>query len=176
MGSECERRCDSPAVSQSDLPSDRLRRNDFLGCFTEGLRGFDFQSALGQEGSALFDISAFEADDEGDGNLHGGGGSDDAPGDNVTVHDAAKNVDQDSPDILITEDDFECLGYLLFSGASTDVEEVGRVSAKVLDDVHGGHGQAGAVYHTGDIPIESDVVEGVSRCFHLSGISFVGIA
>jgi hypothetical protein len=48
---------------------------------------------------------------------------------------------------------------LLLGGAAADVEEVGRFAAVVFDDVHGGHGEAGAVDEAGDVAVEADVVE-----------------
>ena len=42
---------------------------------------------------------------------------------------------------------------------AADVEEIGRLGAVKLDDVHGGHGQAGAVDQAADVAVEGDVVE-----------------
>jgi hypothetical protein len=53
----------------------------------------------------------------------------------------------------------EGLGDLLLGGAAADVEEVGRLAAVQLDDVHGRHRQARAVDHAADVAVELDVVE-----------------
>ena len=52
--------------------------------------------------------------------------------------------------------------YLRGCGSSADVEKVCWRSAVKLDDVHGGHGQSGAVDHAADVAVERDVVEVVS--------------
>ena len=48
-------------------------------------------------------------------------------------------------------------------GAAADVEEVRRLLAVELDDVHGRHGEAGAVDHAADRAVERDVGEVVLR-------------
>ena len=63
----------------------------------------------------------------------------------ITTHDAAKDVDEDGGDFGIGGDEVKGLLDGLRSGAAADVEEVGRLAAVELDDVHGGHGEAGAV-------------------------------
>ena len=65
---------------------------------------------------------------------------------------------------------------LLLVGAAAHVQEVGRRATRVLNDVHGGHRQAGAVDHAGDVAVELDVVQGVLRGFHFQRIFFRGIA
>ena len=44
----------------------------------------------------------------------------------------------------------------LGAGAAADIQEVGRLAAKQLDDIHGGHRQPGAVDHAADIAIQLD--------------------
>ena len=44
------------------------------------------------------------------------------------------------------------------AGTATDIQEVGRLRAGEFDDIHGGHGQTGAVDHVTDIAIQVDVV------------------
>src|SRR5215203_5001229 len=51
------------------------------------------------------------------------GGSDDAFGDRVALHDPAEDVDEDALHRRIGEDDLECRGDLLGGGAAPDVEE-----------------------------------------------------
>ena len=50
---------------------------------------------------------------------------------------------------------------------AADVEEVGGLAAIELDDVHGRHGEAGAVHHACDIPVKLDVVQVKLRRFDL---------
>ena len=47
--------------------------------------------------------------------------------------------------------------------AAADVEEVGRILAVELDDVHRRHGEAGAVDHAADVAVERDIGEVVFR-------------
>ena len=65
---------------------------------------------------------------------------------------------------------------LLGVGAAADVEEVGRLAAGQLDDVHRRHGQAGAVDHAADRAVEADVVQRELRRLDLERILFGGVA
>ena len=84
---------------------------------------------------------------------------DDALGDDVAAHDAAEDIDQDRLDVGVGEDDLEALRHGFRRGAAADVEEIGRLAAVQLDQVHGRHRQAGAVDHAADVAGEGDVVE-----------------
>ncbi len=97
-------------------------------------------------------------------------------GDDVTLHDAAENVDQDSFDLVVGEDDLEGFRDTFDGGAAPDIEEVGRLTAVVLDDVHGCHGQAGTIDHAADIAVQGDVGEVVLRGFDLHRVFFVVVA
>src|SRR6185369_11676916 len=105
--------------------------------------------------------------------LHGG---DDAGGDDVAVHDTAEDVDEDAFDVRVLEDDFERRGDLFLARAASDVEEVGRHAAVMLDDVHGGHGQAGAVDEAGDAAVELDVIQVELAGFDFERRFFVQVA
>src|SRR6185437_12318152 len=61
-------------------------------------------------------------------------------------------------------------GDPLLGGAAADIEEVGGLAAIELDDVHGRHGEAGAVHHAADAAFELDVVERVLRRLELGGV------
>ena len=88
---------------------------------------------------------------------------DDAVGDDVALHDAAEDVDEDRLHLRALEDHLEGLGDLLLVGAAADVEEVRRrdavAGAEVLDDVHRRHREAGAVDEAADVAVERHVVE-----------------
>ena len=73
----------------------------------------------------------------------------------------AKMLTRMALDVLVGEHQAERLGDPLGGGAAADVEEVGRLAAGVLDHVHGGHGEAGAVDDAADLSVEGDVVEPV---------------
>src|SRR5690606_4113160 len=86
------------------------------------------------------------------------------------VRAAAGDVDQGALHVGIVEDDLEGRSDLRLGGATADVEEVGGLAAVQLDDVHGGHGQAGAVDEAGDVAVEADVVEAELTGGHLARI------
>ena len=75
--------------------------------------------------------------------------------DNFTVDDAAKDVDQDGLDARVGGDDAEGLVDALLLDSATQIEEVGRLATLQLDNVHGGHGQAGTVDETTNLTIKS---------------------
>ena len=54
---------------------------------------------------------------------------------------------------LIAEEDAQGLGDLFLVGAAADVEEVRRLAAVILDDVHRAHRQAGAVDQAADVAV-----------------------
>ena len=58
--------------------------------------------------------------------------------------------------------------HLLLLHVTADVEEGGRVTAVQLDDVHGGHGQAGPVDQTANVAVHLHVVQVVLGCLHLT--------
>src|SRR4029453_13922063 len=77
--------------------------------------------------------------------------ADDAFGNGIAAHHAAEHVDQDSLHARIVEDQLEGAGNALLGRGAGDVHEVRRLAAVVLDDVHGRHGEAGAVHHAADV-------------------------
>ncbi len=91
------------------------------------------------------------------------GRRDDAVGDDVALHDAAEDVDEDRLHLGALEDHLEGLGDLLLVGAAADVEEVrggdAVALAEVLDDVHRGHREPRAVDQAADVAVERHVVE-----------------
>ncbi len=100
---------------------------------------------------------------------------DDAFGDDVALHDAAEDVDEDALHIGVAHDDLEGLRHLLLGGAAADIEEVGGLAAEQLDDVHGRHGQARAIDHAADFAIELDVGEVVFAGFDFRRIFLVQV-
>ena len=59
---------------------------------------------------------------------------------------------------------------LVSSGTATNIQEVGRGASVQLDDVHGGHGQPGAVHHAPNVAVQGDVVE-----VEVGGLDFTGV-
>ena len=65
----------------------------------------------------------------------------------------------------VKPNDLECSSHLLFAGPAADVQEVGRLPAEMLDDVHRRHRKARAVYQAGDVAVELDVIQVVFAGF-----------
>src|SRR5690606_4675431 len=86
-------------------------------------------------------------------------GGDHAFGDDVALHDAAEDVDEDALHRRIRRDDLEGGRHLLLARTAADVEEVGGFGAIELDDIHGRHGKARAIDHAADIAVERDIGE-----------------
>src|SRR6185503_18312665 len=80
-------------------------------------------------------------------------------GDEIAAHDSPEDVDEDRAHLLVGEDQLERRGHSLGGCAAANVEEVRRVAAVQLDQVHGGHRETRAVHHAGDVAVERDVVE-----------------
>mmetsp|Transcript_34497 Transcript_34497/g.116965 ORF Transcript_34497/g.116965 Transcript_34497/m.116965 type:complete len:226 (+) Transcript_34497:27-704(+) len=125
----------------------------------EVVGGRDVEAALVDDLLAELDVRALEAHDQGDLEADLLDAGDDALGDDVALHDAAEDVDEERLDVRVRRDDLEGLDDLLLRRAPADVEEVRGTAAVHLDDVHGRHGEAGAVDHAADGPVEADVVE-----------------
>src|SRR5699024_630480 len=75
----------------------------------------------------------------------------------VTFHDAAENIDKDTSDTFIAEDDLECFGNFLSCCAAPYIEEVGRFSAEMIDRIHSCHRKTCTVHHAADVSIEGNV-------------------
>ncbi len=54
----------------------------------------------------------------------------------------------------VGEDDLKGLGDTLFVGAAPDIEEIGRLTAIELDDIHGRHREPRAIDHAADRAVE----------------------
>src|SRR6266404_3097225 len=101
---------------------------------------------------------------------------DDALREPVHSQDAAEDVDEDRLHARIGREDAERVLDLLGGGPAAHVEEVGRLAAGQLDDVHGGHRQPGPVHHAADVAVELDVVEAVLRGLHVERGLLVHVA
>ena len=146
------------------------RRDDLLCGIEDVVGGNEREAAFGESLLASLDVVAFETNDERNADVGFAGGIDDPMGDDVAVHDAAENIDQDAFDVLVAEDDSKGCGDLFLAGSASHIEEIGRLAARILDDVHRRHGQPRAVDQAGDIAIKSDIVEAVLGSRHFAGI------
>lgn len=77
----------------------------------------------------------------------------------ITSYNTAEDVDKDSCDFWIAGNEVECLLDSLRRGTSTNIKEIGWLTAVQLDNVHCCHCQAGAVDQAADVAVEFDEVE-----------------
>jgi len=84
------------------------------------------------------------------------GGGHDTVRDVVGAGDAAEDVEQDRLDVRIGRDDAERVDDLLRIRRAADIEEVRRLAAVVLHEVHRRHRETGAVHHAADVTVELD--------------------
>ncbi len=73
-------------------------------------------------------------------------------------------------DLGIRQNQLERRRDALLGGAAAHIQEIRRLAAVQLNQVHGRHGQAGAIHHAGDIAVERHIVEFVLRRLALHGI------
>uniref|UniRef100_A0A0N5A4I4 NAD-specific glutamate dehydrogenase n=1 Tax=Parastrongyloides trichosuri TaxID=131310 RepID=A0A0N5A4I4_PARTI len=125
---------------------------------------------------AQLGVRAFQTHDQRHLQAHFLHRSDDALGDDVALHDAAEDVDEDALDLRVSGDDLEGRRDLVLAGAAADVAEVGGLFAVQLDDVHRRHSQAGAVDHAADVAVQRHVGEIPLRGLDLLGVFFGLIA
>ena len=141
-----------------------------------GQAGGGNQVGLGQDAPALLLIRADQADDKRHADVQRADGFQHAACDFVAAGDAAEDVDQHRLDALVGQDDAQRRRNLVGLRAAADIQEVGRLAAVELDDVHRGHRQPGAVDHAADLAVQVDVGEVVAPRLALAGVFLVGIA
>ena len=79
-------------------------------------------------------------------------------------------------DLGVRENQFERRRDALLGRAAAHVQEIRRLAAVQLDQVHGRHGKAGAIHHAGNIAVERHIVELMLRRLALHGVFLRGIA
>ena len=131
---------------------------------------------LFEQDRGLGGVRADDADDHRDVALLDGACLDQPAGDLVAAGDAAEDVDQDRIDLRVGEDDPHRGRDLVRPRPTADVEEVGRLAAGPLDEVHGRHRQAGAVDHAADRAVELDERQARLARLAIGGILLVGVA
>src|SRR5208282_1927660 len=98
---------------------------------------------------------------------------DHASSQHVDARNAAKDIDEHGAHALVAQQNFKRVRDLVGAGAAAYVQKVGGQAARIFDDVHGGHRQAGAVHHAAHAAVELDVVEVVFRRLYFERI-FLG--
>src|SRR5699024_3500590 len=87
-----------------------------------------------------------------------------------------EDIDQNGLDVGARGNELERLGDPFGRSAATDIKEIGRRAAVQLDQVHGPHGQTGAVDHATDIAVELNVGQVVFGGFGFALVLLAGIA
>ena len=100
---------------------------------------------------------------------------DNSIGDGSTVDNSTKHIDKDRLDLVVLGDDTECFLDLMFLNTASNIQEVCGFSPVQLDDVHGGHGEAGAVDQAANVAVQLNVVEAVLGGLHLPGVRLCGV-
>src|SRR5208283_3307707 len=113
----------------------------------------------GQDFAGLFDVRPFQADHHGDFEADFAGGFYQGLGDDVALGDAAEDVHQNPLHGRFRENDAEGFDGALGGDGAADVQEIGGLGAVEFDEVHGGHGQAGAVDEAADVAVQGDVIQ-----------------
>ena len=113
-----------------------------LGRFAHGVGGGEVEAAVAQHLLALFDVGAFHPNDDGHRHAEIAHRGNHPFGEHVAAQDAAEDVDEHRLDALVRHQDAERVLDLFGVGAAADVEEVRRLAARQLDDVHRRHRQA----------------------------------
>src|SRR5690554_2069494 len=126
------------------------RSNDFARAVGHAVCGNDVEAALGEDLLPEIDVRTFKANDERYFEADLLHSFDDPFCDDITLHDAAEDVDEDALHVRVARDDAERCGDLFGRRTATYVEEVCRGRTEVLDDVHRRHREARTVHHAAD--------------------------
>src|SRR5665213_4424353 len=110
------------------------RGDGFLGGVGHGVSADDGQPGIPQNLFAELDVVALEPDDQWQVQFGFFDRRYDTGGDDVALHDAAKNVDQNSLHMRVAQNDAKGRRDLFLGRAAADVEKIGGQAAEVLDD------------------------------------------
>mmetsp|Transcript_26258 Transcript_26258/g.77645 ORF Transcript_26258/g.77645 Transcript_26258/m.77645 type:complete len:434 (+) Transcript_26258:483-1784(+) len=154
----------------SPLLSSLNGRHGLLRRVVQIFGGNELQSAVLQQLLPDLHVGPLQPHHDGNLQIQRLGCLDDALGDNVALHDAAKDIHQNRLDGGIGRDDLEGVLHLLGGRSAPHVQEIGGLAAVQADNVHRGHGQPGPVHHAPDVAVQADVVE-----IPLVGVDLAGI-
>lgn len=93
----------------------------------------------------LLHVGTLKTGDDGKTQVHLVDNVDETLGDGVTADNTTEDVDEDGGDLGVAGDELESALDSSRGSTTTDVKEVGGVAAVQLDDIHGSHGETGAV-------------------------------
>lgn len=94
---------------------------------------------------SLLHVGTLQPSNDGDAQTHILHDIDQTPGDSIAADDTAENVNEDGSDFWVAGDELKSRLDSGGGSTTTNVEEVGGVSAVELDDIHGGHGETSTV-------------------------------
>jgi len=150
--------------------------DSLLGSALQIINGENLHARLVDDLVGLLHVGALQTGDDGDLEVEVLDSVDQTGGDGVAPYDTTKDVDEDGSHLLVAGDELKGLLDGGGGGTSTDVEEVGGLAAVELDDVHGGHGETGAVDKAANVTLELDEVEAGLSSANLLGVLLRSIA
>src|ERR1051325_4221052 len=150
--------------------------DDFFGGVLHTASYGEVEARFPDDALALFDVSAFETNDDGHAHAQVSCRANHTVGDHITAHDAAEDIDQDGAHVLVREQYSEGRFDALLRCAAADIEKVRGLAPGQLDDVHSRHREPRAVDHAGDVAVELDVVEVVLGSLYLKRLFLVEVA
>src|ERR1051325_4022572 len=152
------------------------QRNHFLRCILHSIRNREVQTRLTNDALTLFNVCSFEPHNDRNLNPEIACRFNHTTRHHVAAHDAAEDIDQHCPDILIRKQNSKCSFNSFLRRAAANVEKVSRLPTREFDDVHRCHRESGAVHHARDVAVELDVVEIKFGRFDLERLFFVEVA
>src|SRR5918994_4663882 len=141
----------SPVCSELDSPAGRLQHR-LLGDHV-------LRRVLGEDPASLLGVRAVETDDYGEGDPRPLYGREQSSCHLIAACNAAEDVEEHAPDLLVGGDDIEGSRDLLGVGPAADVAEVGWLATGLGDDVEGTHHEPGPVAEDADVAVELDVLQ-----------------
>ena len=102
---------------------------DFFSSIGQIICGDNIDTAFRQQLAAAFCIIAFQTDDDRYADMNLFDCTDDTFSDQVTAHDAAKDIHQHTFDVAVRQNNFKCFADTFFGRAAADIKKVGRFSA-----------------------------------------------
>ena len=127
--------------------------------FPEIRRHIHLQPRFKENVASFFRIGSLKTNHHGQGDADFFRSLDHAVGNPFTSHDASENIDENTFDFSVLEEDAKSGCDGLLGSASAHVQKVGGFGTGQLDHVHRGHGQARPVHHAPDVPVQFHVVE-----------------
>lgn len=147
-----------------------------LSSALEIVDGEDLHARVVDELVGSLHVGALETGNDGDLEVKRLDRVDETVGDGVAADDTTENVDKDGGNLGVAGDELKGLPNGRGGSTTTDVKEIGGLAAVELDDVHGSHGETGAVDEAANVTVELDEIEAGLGGANLIGILLGGVA